>query len=289
MEKKLDDLKSSVVSIIEGLYIDVSYADAVKRTCAANSSTQSPIENSRNAASVSRFVDEGFADTTHINVDNSSSETMLKTVATSQNIVQRNSAKIISQRDVERISSQKKSQPAVQRISMLTNPQPVPVRVTNRNNQKTPIYNQNTALSLHQQKRVPIIGSSILKGINYRGLRKGVKICSKPGARVPELLEELSIFDLKSVEKIVICIGGNDCASKVHVQAFQDKHNELISFIKNANESCTVYLGKILPRGDVDVTEFNRFIQRVAENLAEIHVQYIYDTHNLFFGRNGLP
>ena len=83
----------------------------------------------------------------HINVDNSSSQTQLKTVATSQNIVQRNSAKINSQRDVERISTQNKSQPAVQRISMLTNPQPVPVRVTNRNNQKSPIYNQNTASS----------------------------------------------------------------------------------------------------------------------------------------------
>ena len=116
MEKKLDDLKSSVVSIIEGVYTDVSYADAVKRTCAANSSTQSPIENSRNA-SVSRFVDEGFADTTLINVNNSSSETKLKAVATSQNIVQRNSAKINSQQDVERISTQKKSQPAVQRIA----------------------------------------------------------------------------------------------------------------------------------------------------------------------------
>ena len=75
----------------------------------------------------------------------------------------------------------------------------------------------------------------------------------------------------------------------MHVQAFQDKYNELISFIKNANESCSVYLGKILPRGDVDVTEFNRSIQRVAENWAKNHVQYIDDTHNLFFGRNGLP
>ena len=288
MEKKLDEVKSSVVSIIEGLYTDVSYTDAVKRTCTANSSTQSPIENSRNA-SVSRFVDEGYADTTHINVDNSSLETQLKTVGTSQNIVQRNSAKINSQRDVERIYTQKKSQPAVQRISMLTNPQPVPVRVTNRNNQKSPIYNQNTASSSYQQKRILIMGFTILKGINYRGLRKGVKICSRPGARVPDLLEELSIYDLKSFEKIIICIGGNDCASKVHAQAFQDKYNELISFIKNANESCTMYLGKILPRSDVDVTEFNRSIQRVAENWAKNHVQYIDDTDNLFFGRNGLP
>ena len=75
----------------------------------------------------------------------------------------------------------------------------------------------------------------------------------------------------------------------MHVQAFQDKDNELISFIKNANVSCTVYLGKILPRGDVDVTEFNRSIQRVEENWAKNHVQYIDDTHNLFVWRNGLP
>ena len=110
-------------------------------------------------------------------------------------------SQINSQRNVERISTPKNSQPAVQRISMLINPQPVPVRVTNRNNQKSPIYNQNTASSSYQQKRILIIGSSILKGINYRGLRKGVKICSRPGARVPDLLEELSIYDLKSFEK----------------------------------------------------------------------------------------
>ena len=47
--------------------------------------------------------------------------------------------------------------------------------------------------------------------------------------------------------------------------------------IKNANESCTVYLGKILQRGDVDVTEFNRSIQRVAENWVKNHVQCIDD------------
>ena len=32
---------------------------------------------------------------------------------------------------------------------------------------------------------------------NYRGLRKGVKICFKPGSRVPDICEKLSIYYLK--------------------------------------------------------------------------------------------
>ena len=104
---------------------------------------------------------------------------------------------------------------------MLTNPQPVPVRVTNRNNHKSPIYNQNTASSSYQQRWILIIGSSILKGINYRGLRKGVKICSRPGARVPDLLEELSTYDLKSFEKIIICIGEMTAPAKYMYKLFK--------------------------------------------------------------------
>ena len=60
---------------------------------------------------------------------------------------------------------------------------------------------------------------------------------------MPDIWDEISIYDLKSFAKIIICIGGNDCASIVGVHAFQDKYDQLISFIKNANKDCTVYLG----------------------------------------------
>ena len=184
------------------------------------------------------------------------------------------------------------SQPVVQRILTMSTPQSVPVRVTNRNQSRPSrdnyIIGRRQTTSSAQLKRMLVLGDSIFKGTHSRGLRKGVKICTTPRAMVPDIWDEISIYDLMSFAKI-ICIGGNYCASRVGMHAFQDKYDQLISFIKTANKDCTVYLGKILPRGDVNVTEFNRSIQRVVEHWAMHHVQYIEDTHDLFYGRSGLP
>ena len=92
---------------------------------------------------------------------------------------------------------------------------------------------------------------------------------------------------MKSFAIIIICVGGNDCSSRLSKTAFEEKYDQLISFIQSANRDCAIYLSKVLPRGDIDVAEFNR--SRVADHWAMHQVKCIEDTSSLFFGQNGLP
>ena len=47
--------------------------------------------------------------------------------------------------------------------------------------------------------------------------------------------------------------------------ALKEKYSQLISLGKTANNSCTMYLCKVVPRGDVDISAFNHTIQRLAD------------------------
>ena len=116
-----------------------------------------------------------------------------------------------------------------------------------------------------------------------------MKVCAKGGATVNDLWDELSVFDLKSFAQIIIYIGGNDCSNRMDTHAFEEKYDQLISLIKSANKDCIIYLSKIAPRGDVDVTVFNTSITRIVAHWARHQVKCIHDSHDLFFGRNGLP
>ena len=151
----------------------------------------------------------------------------------------------------------------------------VQVRVTNRN---LPVQCQSTRSTFNtefqgsqaetssaRQKRTLIVGDSIQKGVNSRGLRKGVKICTRSGATIYDLWDELSVYDMKSFAQI-ICNGGDDCSSRLNIKTFQEKYDQHISFIKSANGDCVIYLGKVLPRGDINVGDFSRSIQRVADH-----------------------
>ena len=86
-----------------------------------------------------------------------------------------------------------------QHVPVLSSPQPVPVRVTNRNmpNQQQPLISQTS------QKKTLLIGDSILKGINYRGLKNGVKICARSGALINDLWDEISVYDMKSFGRLL--------------------------------------------------------------------------------------
>ena len=132
--------------------------------------------------------------------------------------------------------------------------------MTNRSlqTQSSPFINRNIATSPPtSQNKTLIVGDSSLNGINYRGLRKDVKICARSGASIDDLWEEISVYDMKSFTRIIICIGGNDCSRKRNTSDFEDKYDQLIGFIKSVNQVCAVHLSKIVPRGDVDVSAYN--------------------------------
>ena len=111
------------------------------------------------------YVDEGYGDQSGTSVKGSSSQTQLKTPYVT-----------------ETTDNQ-------QRIISKPTPQPIPDRKTNRNTpaQRHPANNmfddashknqiRGNAAAL--QKRTLIIGDSIVKGINTRGLKIEIKICA---------------------------------------------------------------------------------------------------------------
>ena len=111
---------------------------------------------------------------------------------------------------------------------------------------------------------------------------------SKGGATVKALSEEIVVYDPTVFNKIIIYVGGNDCARKIDQTEFEDDYDKLLSLIKTNNQECEVYLCYIAPRGDVDVSMFNDSIKRVATCWEEQNVNFIPTTHDFFFGNNNL-
>ena len=70
---------------------------------------------------------------------------------------------------------------------------------------------------------------------------------------------------------------------------FEESYYQLIGFIKSANKNCAMYLSKIIPQGDTDVTEFNNSIQRLSDHWKVHQVTCIENTSKMFLGRNGMP
>ena len=118
---------------------------------------------------------------------------------------------------------------------------------------------------------------------------KGVRVCVKNGAMVKDIWDEISMYNLASFKNIIICVGGNDSSSRTEASSFEEKYDELLGFIKAANDTCNIYVCKVVPRGDVDGTDINSSIERVANDWRMYQVKTIESTYQLFFGPDGLP
>ena len=105
---------------------------------------------------------------------------------------------------------------------------------------------------------------------------------------IKDIWDEISVYDLTYFKNVVLCVGGNDSSSRTEASSFEDKYDELLGFIKAANDACNIYVCKVVPRGDVDVTGINSSIERVVNHRRMQQVKIIESTNKLFFGLNGL-
>ena len=272
MENKLSELKSSLINTIESLHQKSTYAHVAKGQTSTPAEEQPLIEVNQRALN-SCYIDEGYDDQSGTSTP--SSQTIPKTLFTPDN-----------RSGVHQPTTPTTRQPA----HHVTTPQPVPVRVTNRSQpqqraQQHGILNRNR----QNRSRTLLIGDSILKGINSRGLKTDVKICSRSGASINDMLNEISIYDMNSFANIIICIGGNDCSRGMDAKSFEDKYDQLIGIIRSKNTDCNIYISKIVPRGDTDVSAFNRSITCVVDHWEALRVWCIDGSYDLFFGQNQLP
>ncbi len=141
---------------------------------------------------------------------------------------------------------------------------PVVIRARPQNLPEIPDLSRN--ISTHdtpRNKTVLLIGDSILKGVNTRGLHRDVQKHATSGATLRTLKDDIVRYDLRVFSHVVIYIGGNDVANQMDMELFEEKYDQLISLIKCANNDCNFTVCKIAPRGDVNVSEANASISRL--------------------------
>ena len=291
MEKQIQDLKSSVFDMIGKMKPDQTYAAVVQNSSKSSEGGLMFRKEAGNGAqhftdteddkqqgstctadrSCNQSTDEGFCNNS--NSELGSSQTYVKTVYPAA-------------RDEKATE---------------TAGQPVPVIITNRNiepmqvapkkiQQPSPFSSSPAArMETSSRGKLLLIGDSILNGINTKGLVKGVQKHAKGGATAKDLLDEISVYDMQNFEACIIYVGGNDCAKGTRVESFAETYDQLISLVKTRNPACKVYLSEIAPRGDVDVSSFNKCIEKSAKHWERQNVHRITNTYGYFLDKNYIP
>ena len=273
-EKQVQELKSSVMGMIEKINPRQPYAAVLKsssHSAEENLIYGSDVKQSCSPAdrSCNQSMDEGFFNNSTLE----SSQTLVKTVHPATN---ENTASTVVGQPVPVIITNRNAEPAIERVP--------------QNQQRnTCLPTKSARKESSSSGKLLLIGDSILNGINTKGLVKGVQKHSKGGATVKDLLEDISVYDMRNIETCIIYVGGNDCANNMDTDTFVDTYDQLISIIKASNPSCKIYLCEIAPRGDVDVTEFNRSIEKLLKHWGRQNVYRVSNTHGYFLDKNYIP
>ena len=128
-----------------------------------------------------------------------------------------------------------------------------------------------------------LLGDSIIKGVNTKGLANEVHKHSISGGNIHQLIDEINLYDLKVFSTIIIYIGGNNVARGDNPSITEEKYDKLISLIKCSNRSCKIILCSIAPRTDADVSNFNQAVAKLAMHWRCQNVDYVSSTHDMFF------
>ncbi len=94
---------------------------------------------------------------------------------------------------------------------------------------------------------------------------------------------------MKSFNTVILHCGGNDASNGIDIELFEEKYDQLVGLVKTGNPASNVLLCKVAPRGDVDVTDVNSSISRLAAHWKDHKVQCIAETHDLFYGKDDVP
>ena len=311
MERELTDLKASLVNMAENTGTVRNFSDVVK-----SPSQVSHAQQLQRVVSDCSTIDEGYGNNSRNCTDRSATQPKTLLVPDDQVRDRRSSTSTVPQPGQIQ-NFQTESQPVSVSQSVehsrgsFSTPQPVPVHITNRNLQnrqgadcrkqsfvphRNEVANTEPTRNINPRnpnrpthKRTLLVGDSLFKEINPRGIKNGVRINSRNGGMIKHVWDEIDFYDLKSFANIVLCIGGNDASSRTNTETFEQKYDEIIGNIKAANSECVIYLCNVVPRGDIDVTAINSSIERIA-GLWRLHqVKSIKSTNEFFFDSNGLP
>ena len=270
MERKIDELKASLLVLFE---------QSAKKEKSFSAVLQEVSHGSRD-------VDEGFCNDTASSHVLGTSQTHPKTLFQKENLTE---TVHVNPNDVTQADAmQPKTTPMQPEARHKTPVQQVPVRITTRDTTRQ-TQSSRPVTSQCQTDKTLLIGDSLLNPVNTKGLIRGTHKHARSGATISDITNDISFYDVKAFSNIIISVGGNDASQKTEEELFEEKYDQLISLIKTSSPKTTVYICKIVPRGDVDVSSLNTCIERLGLHWQKHDVICISKTSDYFCGKNRVP
>ena len=128
-----------------------------------------------------------------------------------------------------------------------------------------------------------IVGSSIVKRIQPRGLTRSVSVSVNRGAQLLWIRQKLKRANPANFNNIIIQAGGNDAANrKKTLAAIENDLVNIITDIKAVSRETKVYIAAVTCRRDTDVSKVNSIIYRVCE----AHDATVIPCDEIFYNEN---
>ena len=129
--------------------------------------------------------------------------------------------------------------------------------------------------SFVDRNKLLIIGDSILKNVDPRGLLSTVDVVSMSGAKVNDVSIRLHATDLSCYKKVILYIGGNDLSGGKPLVTLMDELKHLKSYLMQ--QGCIVHMSTVAPRKDVDVFQLNKAIEGLSRQFSvHLHKSFVF-------------
>ena len=136
-----------------------------------------------------------------------------------------------------------------------------------------------------QASKTLIMGDSILGRINKKGLKNNVEVLHYPGAKIDTVCDKIKLFNLAEFKHVVLYVGGNNATNSQGMnetyEYYEERLDQLISYIKTENAECDIFICNMCPRSDKNVSTINTIILRQCETHSVIHI----DAYRGFFSK----
>lgn len=168
----------------------------------------------------------------------------------------------------------KKDKPKVEtppkQSSPTSNARPIPSLAPSNRAEKN--RSKPTVLKNVRSKNNLIIGSSLLKGIQTRGLTD-TAVCTNRGATIQNLIDIINNNDVSHIKNIIIHIGGNDLSNGDNLDSIVQNYEELLRLLRSVCDKETVLMvSGIPPRYNMDTYQLNEVLHRMCQDL---NIQFI--------------
>ena len=137
-----------------------------------------------------------------------------------------------------------------------------------------------------------IIGSSMVKGIEPRGLQPDIRINVNRGADSMRITKKLHYMDLSNLSDVIIYAGGNDGPNRTPPRK-TEAHLE-VAIETALEQGCKIWLCLIAPRVDSNVVPLNNMLKKLA-SFYQIKIIDLYSEvtkqgfiSNKYYARDGI-